>query len=1242
MLMIRRILLLALPLLTAVVGSADEPRYSILFNGKDLSNWKGDSELWSVESGVIVGQTTDEAPIPANTFLIWQGGEVGDFELKCLVRFEGNNSGVQYRSELVAPGSLALRGYQADLHPRLDYMGMMYGEKTGRGIIAQGGNRMVIGGDETKSASALSPLKNVDTAAWNELRIVAVGNRMIHQINGVTTVDVTDNHPDARQKGLLGLQLHRGPAMKVEFRSLLYRPLDQDEGQSLIDTVVKATDSTINQSGDDAETASEPSVWLKKNPKPNWIWAARPKDGHKVAFRKSFAIEGSIEKADLYVSCDNKMQLWINGKRIASSDNWERPLFRSVKDALREGQNTIAIEGENAGGIAALVASLRVQTTSDVSFIDTDASWKISESPAKDWHQESFDDSQWIVANSVGELGREPWGLPGVAGGSSGSRLIDPNGIFAPPGFVVEQVYQVPRDQGSWVSLATDPQGRLYACDQGGQGLFRLTLRDGQTPLVESISDGPIADLSGAQGLHWAFDSLWFHRNGGHLYRLSDTDGDGKLDASEQYPGGTGGGEHGNHAILTTPDGKSLFVVGGNHAPIAEGSESRVPTWYEGLLLPRMWDSGGHARGLKAPGGWVTRLDIDKKTQTIQTIGFRNEYDIALNRHDDLFTFDADMEWDLGLPWYRPTRICLVASGADYGWRSGSGKWPAYYEDSLPSVVDIGPGSPTGVVSGLSTAFPTQYRDAIFAADWTFGTMYAIHLKPNGAGYTAEAEPFVFGNPLPLTDVTIGGDGAMYFAIGGRGTDSGVYRVRYVGDQSTAPPSQVDPSSQQARALRSQLEAFHGQENKAAIEAAWPHLSSKDRFLRHAARVAIESQPTAQWASRVAGESNRQARITATVALARVGTDAHREEAIAGLLDLQPKSLDEGETLGLLRAYSLIFQLLGQPNEAESAAVVAQIDPLLPADSDDVNTELIRVLTYLRSESVVPKAMKLIVNRRPTEPPAWAELATRNARYGGPINRLIENTPPMAEIGFAFQLRQMRNGWTLDLRRQYFTFLNEAAKASGGASYTGYLTRLRDEALATCSDQERQALGDITGENFDPKPDFPITEPEGPGQKWTVDAALATLRGAKNFERGRSLYFSAKCASCHRLRGLGGAIGPDLTSIPNKFDERYLVEAIVHPSKHISDQYGSSRVLTDEGNVYTGLVIEQDSGDLLVYPIEPDAKPIEIEADTVEVIEPSKVSQMPEALLDRLNADEVRDLLTYLMSAGNKNDRRYR
>ena len=94
-----------------------------------------------------------------------------------------------------------------------------------------------------------------------------------------------------------------------------------------------------------------------------------------------------------------------------------------------------------------------------------------------------------------------------------------------------------------------------------------------------------------------------------------------------------------------------------------------------------------------------------------------------------MFIYDSDMEWDLGMPWYRPTRVNHATSGSEFGWRTGTGKWPAYYADSLPAMVDIGLGSPTGVEFGYGAKFPAKYQKALYICDWTYGTMYAVHLS---------------------------------------------------------------------------------------------------------------------------------------------------------------------------------------------------------------------------------------------------------------------------------------------------------------------------------------------------------------------------------------------------------------------------------------------------------------------------------------------------------------------------------
>ena len=204
-----------------------------LFNGKDLTGWKG-LDFWSVEDGCITGRTTKEKPTKGNTFLVWQGGDVGDFEFTFKYKIVGGNSGVQYRSKLVDEKGYVVAGYQADFEAGKTYSGILYEEK-GRGILAQRGQKTVIkegaapnkpkvevAGEVGKSAEIQAKIKSED---WNDYRIIAKGGHLQHFINGVPTVDVTDETAVGAKKGILALQLHAGPAMVVQFKDLVLKEI---------------------------------------------------------------------------------------------------------------------------------------------------------------------------------------------------------------------------------------------------------------------------------------------------------------------------------------------------------------------------------------------------------------------------------------------------------------------------------------------------------------------------------------------------------------------------------------------------------------------------------------------------------------------------------------------------------------------------------------------------------------------------------------------------------------------------------------------------------------------------------------------------------------------------------------------------------------------------------------------------------------------------------------------------------
>ncbi|MCH7990069.1 MAG: DUF1080 domain-containing protein, partial [Planctomycetes bacterium] len=215
-----------------------EAGYRSLFDGKTLKNWDGNPKFWRVEEGAITGQTTTENPTKGNTFIIFRGGEVADFELKLEYRIFGGNSGIQYRSFEVPNQKWVAGGYQADFEAGDKFSGILYSEKTGRRILALRGDKTVIGKDgKSKVVGSVGISKEIQAKIkkedWNEYHIIAKGNHFIHKINGVVTCECTDEDVEGPKhraaKGILALQLHAGPPMKVQFRNIRIKNLSSEK-----------------------------------------------------------------------------------------------------------------------------------------------------------------------------------------------------------------------------------------------------------------------------------------------------------------------------------------------------------------------------------------------------------------------------------------------------------------------------------------------------------------------------------------------------------------------------------------------------------------------------------------------------------------------------------------------------------------------------------------------------------------------------------------------------------------------------------------------------------------------------------------------------------------------------------------------------------------------------------------------------------------------------------------------------
>ncbi|HEV7869090.1 MAG TPA: c-type cytochrome [Chthoniobacteraceae bacterium] len=811
--------------------------------------------------------------------------------------------------------------------------------------------------------------------------------------------------------------------------------------------------------------------------------------------------------------------------------------------------------------------------------------------------------------------------------------------IKAAKGFAVELLYSVPGgEQGSWVALCSDDKGRIYASDQYGD-LYRFAPpAAGQMLQPQDVQKVPV-NIRAINGMVFAFGALYAGVNDyeqktqSGLYRISDSNDDDQLDKLELLRAFDSKGDHGVHAVLPTPDGKALYLITGNNAVLNEGplagtaASSPVPKiWGDDHLLPRMPDGRGHNRHVLAPGGIIYRVTPDGKQFEIFASGFRNIYDASLNHDGELFTFDADMEYDFNTPWYRPTRINHVVSGGEYGWRNGAGKYPEFYVDNLPATLNIGPGSPTGTTFGYGAKFPEKYQRALFALDWSWGKLYAIHLKEDGSSYTGTKEEFITGSPLPLTDAIIHPqDGAMYFAIGGRKVQSGLYRVTYTGTEATTPIDRTARVSPE-RALRHQLEAFHGKQDPQAVATAWPHLNHGDRYIRWAARTILEHQPVADWESKALSETDTARQLEALLALVRVTgvcpshrppdatvNTSMRDKLFAALLDLDFGKLTAEQKLAHVRIAEIVLHRFGNPDEATVAKLIAQLDPAFPADSFELNWLLCETLAYLQAPNTAAKGMALIAAGSSQEP----------------------------QMEFARSLRMLKTGWTRELRIAQLEWFLKAANYRGGSSFTKFIEFIRNDSLATFSELEKTELSLLIARKPEPKSAIENVGEMLAGRTptmWTLEelsAAAETGLKGRSFENGRKMFGAAACYTCHRFGNAGGMNGPDLTGAGGRYNPHDLLDQIINPSKEINEQFAPIIVTKNNGEIFSGVVVNLngDSVTLNTDLSDPDQR-VNVDRKEVQSIETSKISPMPPMLLALLKKEEILDLLAYMLSGG--------
>ncbi len=803
------------------------------------------------------------------------------------------------------------------------------------------------------------------------------------------------------------------------------------------------------------------------------------------------------------------------------------------------------------------------------------------------------------------------------------------------PGFKVELMLRAdPKMNGSWISMAKDPKGRLLLAGQNRQPITRVTIKDGQVAEQEDLK----LPVSEAMGMLFVENTLYVNGYGKDpegrgvfaLWRCRSSKNDDTYDQVEHLrTWKDGSGEHGAHGIVLGPD-KKLYIVIGNFTGLPPDLTDSSPhrNYADDLPLPRAEDGNGFGAGKKPPGGCVIRLDLDGKNPELFASGQRNTYDIAFNADGELFGFDSDMEWDWGTPWYRPVRVFHAVSAGDTGFREGSAKWPEYYPDSIPAAVNIGIGCPTGVLFGYGAKYPAKYQKAYYILDWSYGRIIAVHLQAGGASYSGSWENFlapvslhasVGKTPLNLTDAVIGDDGAMYFTVGGRNTKAQLFRISYTGDEATASMDAHDATGVKERELRHKLEFFHTKPDAGAIDYAWQHLGNPDRFIRYAARIAIERQPVQQWRSRAVDEKQPQAALTALLALARLGGTEAQADMLKALDKFPVSSLSEPQILEKLRVIEVSISRQGKPSAELAKPIIAELDPIYPGKTEALNRELCQVLLALDAPNAIAKTIKLL-RAAPTQE---------------------------EQLVYIHHLRTMQSGWTPELRYDYFSWFSTDRKNAAhpadvlqwfsdvgipyadGASFPRFIGGFYNDARKTLTPDEQIGLGEILAKYV----------PPGEKPKKVVKARPLVndqVGKSRNFARDKATFEAAQCLACHRFANEGGSAGPDLTAVSSRFSRHDILESTIEPSKVVSEQYMNTDLRLKNGDAVIGRVLEETDAKVVIQPNPLAPEKTEVKKSDIARRSLSKLSPMPEGLVNTFSRNEILDLLAYIESGGKK------
>ncbi len=930
---------------------------------------------------------------------------------------------------------------------------------------------------------------------------------------------------------------------------------------------------------------------------PNWIWKNDQRVvGLDVVFNKSIDIAKTVSSATLRcVGQSTSLDVSMDGDQLAELEPYDPIRWLDVTENLTQGDHQIEAKCHSVLGTPAFFVMLDVTYQDGTTQrIVSDESWLVGKNNA--YIRSAVESGLAVPLDRRVQTGAvenyEQWKLAhdNKSAESAKFKLVD--------GFQIQRLRSAKQDEGSWVSMVFDPQGRLIIAREKS-GLLRMTLDGDDVRDAELIED----TLKECRGLLFVGNDLYANANNSKgLYRLK-SDGNDRFTEPELVFASSGGVGHGRNDLALGPDGMIYSIHG------------------DAVDLPgnaiRHTSPGRHAKSDKTPKeGHLLRINPEDGRVEVLAAGLRNPFGIDFNADGEIFTYDADAEYDMGAPWYRPTRVSHIVTGADYGWRGVTKSWPPYYPDRIDFArpgLDIGKGSPTAVKFGTRSNFPYPYRDALFILDWTYGRIVVVHMIPRGASYLMNGETFLQGSPLNVTDLDFGPDGSMYFVTGGRKTKSALYRVKYTGltvDRPKLTKHQAvrETFAKRNRFLRKELESMRVPNDKRSLAEL---LGDSDPWIRYAARQYVQHHPE----EKPTMDEFSISSMLAAWPPPKLRYEIQHDHAIFSLLwgaRMSPETAAKSQKLGYLH---VVRKWLDSDlaNKRLKTDVLSKLQSWYPDNDFDVNRVLGELLVRLKSPQVVPKTIQL----------------------------LRQATDQKHRMQYLYVLRTVDFGWTNELRREYFTALNATGDFIGGDGMPTFLAKIREEAVVSLTDTERSDLGALLEEPRTETVDIVERPQRKFVREWTVKDLLASeVRSdapKPNAERGAKIFSQALCANCHRFAGRGHFVGPDLTLVSRRFGREDILASIIDPSRVVAEKYQSLKVITTDGKTHVGQVVlggDYRSPKLRLATDPSDAtKTIEIEKSEIEAQKKSSVSWMPKGLLDTFSREEIEDLIMYLSNS---------